>query len=97
MSANAGQAGNGSVRVENLDGLVGPNAHRQGGNRPVARSNSFIIRGPQYTGTVRLIVMISVADPGCLSRIPDPGFLPIPDPKTSTKGRKKVGPVFQEL
>jgi hypothetical protein len=28
-----------------------------------------------------------VADPGCLSRIPVPDFLPIPDPKTSTKER----------
>jgi hypothetical protein len=29
----------------------------------------------------------SVADPGCLSRIPDPDFYPsrIPDPKTATK------------
>jgi hypothetical protein len=36
----------------------------------------------------------SVADPGCLSRIPDPDFYPsrIPDPKTSTKerGEKKI-------
>jgi hypothetical protein len=35
----------------------------------------------------------SVADPGCLSRIPDPDFYPsrIPDPKTTTKevGEKK--------
>jgi hypothetical protein len=31
----------------------------------------------------------SVADPGCLSRIPDPDFYPsrIPDPKTGRKGR----------
>ncbi len=31
----------------------------------------------------------SVTDPGCLSRIPDPGFFPslIPDPKTATKER----------
>jgi hypothetical protein len=30
-----------------------------------------------------------VADPGCLSRIPDPDFYPsrIPDPKTATKKR----------
>jgi hypothetical protein len=30
-----------------------------------------------------------VADPGCLSRIPDPDFYPsrIPDPKTATKER----------
>jgi hypothetical protein len=37
----------------------------------------------------------SVADPGCLSRIPDPDFYPsrIRDPKTSTKerGEKKIG------
>jgi hypothetical protein len=36
----------------------------------------------------------SVADPGCLSRIPDPDFYPsrIPDPKTATKerGEKKI-------
>jgi hypothetical protein len=33
----------------------------------------------------------SVADPGCLSRIPDPDFCPsrIPDPKTTTKERVK--------
>jgi hypothetical protein len=33
----------------------------------------------------------SVADPGCLSRIPDPDFYPsrIPDPKTATKERLK--------
>jgi hypothetical protein len=31
----------------------------------------------------------SVADPGCLSLIPDPDFYPsrIPDPKTATKDR----------
>jgi hypothetical protein len=36
----------------------------------------------------------SIADPGCLSRIPDPDFYPsrIPDPKTATKrrGEKKL-------
>ncbi len=34
-------------------------------------------------------VPCSVADPGCLSRIPDPDFYPsrIPDPKTATKDR----------
>jgi hypothetical protein len=34
---------------------------------------------------------ISVADPGCLSRIPKPDFYPyrIPDPKTATKERGK--------
>ena len=45
-------------------------------------------------------LFISVADPGCLSRIPDPDFYPfrIPDPKTDTKerGEKKfiVKPFF---
>jgi hypothetical protein len=43
-----------------------------------------------------LIIITSVADPGCLSRIPDPDFYPsripdlgsrIPDPKTATKDR----------
>jgi hypothetical protein len=35
------------------------------------------------------ISITSVADPGCLSRIPDPDFYPsrIPDPKTATKER----------
>ncbi len=47
------------------------------------------------------ILKSSVADPGCLSRIPDPDFYPsripdlgsrIPDPKTATKerGEKKL-------
>jgi hypothetical protein len=40
------------------------------------------------------LLKISVADPGCLSRIPDPDFYPfrIPDPKTATKerGEKKL-------
>jgi hypothetical protein len=35
-----------------------------------------------------------LADPGCLSRIPDPDFYPsrIPDPKTATieRGEKKI-------
>jgi hypothetical protein len=33
----------------------------------------------------------SAADPGCLSRIPDPDFYPsrIPDPKTATKERNE--------
>ncbi len=39
-------------------------------------------------------IMVSVADPGCLSRIPDPDFYPsrIPDPKTAMKdrGEKKI-------
>jgi hypothetical protein len=34
-----------------------------------------------------MITAVSVADPGCLSRIPDPDFYPsrIPDPKTAKK------------
>jgi hypothetical protein len=40
-----------------------------------------------------IISVSSVADPGCLSRIPDPDFCPsrIPDPKTATeeRGEKK--------
>jgi hypothetical protein len=40
----------------------------------------------------------SVADPGCLSRIPDPDFFPsrIPHPKTATKerGEKKICHTF---
>jgi hypothetical protein len=42
----------------------------------------------------------SVADPGCLSRIPDPDFYPsqIPDPKTAMKdrGEKKLSCLFLE-
>jgi hypothetical protein len=43
--------------------------------------NSTIQRCPKQ------IINCSVADPGCLSRIPDPDFYPsrIPDPKTATK------------
>jgi hypothetical protein len=39
--------------------------------------------------TVLTQLFISVADPACLSRIPDPDFCPyrIPDPKTATKRR----------
>jgi hypothetical protein len=38
-----------------------------------------------------LIICGSVADPGCLFRIPDPDFYPfrIPNPKTATKERGK--------
>ncbi len=37
------------------------------------------------------MVWISVADPGCLSRLPDPDFYPfrIPDPNTATKENVK--------
>jgi hypothetical protein len=39
--------------------------------------------------TQQLKMVGSVADPGCLSRIPDPDFYPsrIPDPKTTAKER----------
>jgi hypothetical protein len=41
------------------------------------------------TGLHNVNLLISVAGPGCLSRIPDPDFYPsrIPDPKTATKER----------
>jgi hypothetical protein len=40
-----------------------------------------------------------VADPGCLSRIPDPDFYPsrIPDPKTATKDRGEKKNFFQTI
>jgi hypothetical protein len=59
----------------------------------------------------RNIYLRSVADPGCLTRIPDPDFYPsrvpdlrsripdlgsrIPDPKTATKGRDEKKKNFQ--
>jgi hypothetical protein len=58
----------------------------------VSTGLTFRIGGRKYT--VLKIAEISVADPGCLSRIPDPDFYPpripdlgswIPDPKTATK------------
>jgi hypothetical protein len=54
----------------------------------------FRIRIPNTARNHR--ITSSVADPGCLSRIPDPDFYPsritdhgsrIPDPKTATKER----------
>ncbi len=50
------------------------------------------------SGDVIALYGTSVADPGCLSRIPDPDFYPsripdlgsrIPDPKTATKERSE--------
>ncbi len=38
--------------------------------------------------TLDLYLIRSVADPGCLSRIPDPDFLPIPDPGFRIPGSK---------
>jgi hypothetical protein len=44
------------------------------------------------------LLWLSVADPGCLSQIPDPDFYPsrIPDPKTATKerGEKKFVVIY---
>ncbi len=42
-----------------------------------------------FSHHAKIIREISVADPGCLSRIPEPDFYPfrIPDPKTATKER----------
>ncbi len=39
------------------------------------------------------VVTLGVADPGCLSRIPDPDFYPsrTPDPKTATKEQQNMG------
>jgi hypothetical protein len=34
-------------------------------------------------------MLYSVADPGCLSRIPDPDFLPIPDPGSKNSNKKR--------
>jgi hypothetical protein len=44
---------------------------------------------PAYQISELSCVKDSVADPGCLSRIPDPDFYPsrIPDPKTATKDK----------
>jgi hypothetical protein len=56
-----------------------------------SRLNSVAI---YYRVYIYLRVFLSVTDPGCLSRIPDPDFYPsrIPDPKTATKesGEKKL-------
>jgi hypothetical protein len=68
---------------------------------PSFYSNTYLL----LLSTVMIVVQrkaklsSSVADPGCLSRIPEPDFLPIPDPgsripdpKTATKerGEKKL-------
>ncbi len=52
------------------------------------RDGKIRIRDPGLTSRIR---KTSVADPGCLSRIPDPDFYPsrIPDPKTGRKERGK--------
>ncbi len=34
-------------------------------------------------------VVSSVADPGCLSQVPDPDFLPIPDPGSENLNKRK--------
>jgi hypothetical protein len=56
--------------------------------------------GTRHQVSTVTTVLLSVAHPGCLSRIPDPDVYPfrIPDPKTATKerGEKKfvVKPFF---
>jgi hypothetical protein len=43
---------------------------------------------------MKLINFFGIADPGCFSRIPDPNFLPIPDPGSLIQGtnhNKKKG------
>ncbi len=65
---------------------------------PVASSSSPSCTSYTRTNylTKQQLILTSVADPGCLSRIPDPDFYPsripdtgsrIPDPKTATKER----------
>ncbi len=46
-------------------------------------------RVSEFLHPIRPPLYFSVADPGCLSRIPDPDFYPsrIPDPKTATEER----------
>ncbi len=64
--------------------------------------NFYLLEIFNYTFRVKIQLVVtkvcSVADPGCLSRIPDPDFYPsripdlgsrIPDPKTATKERWK--------
>jgi hypothetical protein len=56
---------------------------------------NFLLAGDRIHFRLSLFyVDPSVADPGCLSLIPDPDFYPsrIPDPKTATKerGEKKL-------
>ncbi len=50
---------------------------------------SVRVEGLTQRESNRLFKKPSVADPGCLSRIPDPDFYPsrIPEPKTATKER----------
>jgi hypothetical protein len=65
---------------------------------PHHKKAKFTIRSNFFIALVFVIcrLLTSVADPGCLSRIPDPDFYPsripdpgsrIPDPKTATKER----------
>ncbi len=51
--------------------------------------NAYCSVTSSWLGFKKVISKSSVADPGCLSRIPDPDFHPsrIPDPKTTTKKR----------
>jgi hypothetical protein len=52
--------------------------------------NSLRLRYRKVCEDVCCFVGTSVADPGCLSRIPDPDFLPIPD-TGSKKLNKREG------
>jgi hypothetical protein len=67
--------------------------------------NSQKIKSEMTTFWETMLLPTSVADPGCLSRIPDPDFYPsripnpgsrIPDLKTGTKesGEKKIALPF---
>jgi hypothetical protein len=57
------------------------------------RIHVLIIPGSYLFQNIKTIVNVhcSVADPGCLSRIPDPEFYPsrIPDPKTAATERNE--------
>jgi hypothetical protein len=45
---------------------------------------------------IRIKVSVADPDPGCLSRIPDPDFYSVPDPKTTTteRGEKNSSHTF---
>jgi hypothetical protein len=61
--------------------------------QPAGRIFNMLVKNAvRISGSERIIsVFSSVADPGCLSRIPDPDFYPsqIPDPKTAAKERSE--------
>jgi hypothetical protein len=77
--------------------LLGFNTSKLREKTPALKREHPALKKQQNSGTFFLflwIIFSSVADPGCLSRIPDPDFYPsrIPDPKTATKerGEKKL-------